>query len=138
MKESARNKRGVSNEISFQSSTILPKKFNEFLRNSSNKTKLFTYLSEKDDCLRFEDKDIIVTKINEITICKATSSESDSTSLELLSPSDHEEADTRLILHCLHCSKQGLKNILVHTVDSDVVVIAVHFFESLDLNSLWI
>ena len=100
---------------------------NEFLKNSSNKNRLFGYLAERDDCLKFEDKDITVTKLTEVTFCKSSSSESDLVDLDFVSPSDHEEADTRMILHSFQCSKQGLKKILIHTVYIDVVVLAVHF-----------
>ena len=100
---------------------------NEFLRNSSNKNQLFSYLAERDDCLKFEDKDITVTKLTEVTFCTSSSSESDLVDLDIVSPSDHEEADTRMILQSFQCPKQGLKNILIHIVDIDVVVLAVHF-----------
>ena len=57
LKESARKKQVVSTAINFESTTGLPKKMQKFLHNSSNKTKLFSYLAEKDDCLLFDDKD---------------------------------------------------------------------------------
>ena len=138
LKESARKKRGVSTAIQFQSETVLPKNLKDFLRNSANKTKLFSYLAEKDECMRFVDKDIFVTRLKGVTMCKSTSSESDSFCLESLSPSNREETDTQIILHASHCSKQGLKNIMIFTVDSDVIVIAVHFFDALSLDTLWI
>ena len=74
--------------------------------------------------------DITAKKLPQITFCKASSSESDSSHLKSLSPLDHEGADTRMILHC---SKQRLKNVIIYTVDSDVVVISVHFFDALSL-----
>ena len=55
-----------------------------------------------------------------------------------LTPCNHEEADTRLFLHCRHAVMNGLKSLMISTVDSDVVVLAVHYFEQLQLNQLWI
>ena len=57
LKESARKKTRSLTAINFESTTGLPKKMQKFLHNSSNKTKLFSYLAEKDDCLLFDDKD---------------------------------------------------------------------------------
>ena len=54
-----------------------------------------------------------------------------------LTPYNHEEADTRLLLHVLSGSSCGYKKISIVTVDTDVVVISLyHFF--LDLEELWI
>ena len=36
---------------------------------------------------------------------------------------NHEEADTRIIVHILHILHQGMKSVKVHTVDTHVVVI---------------
>ena len=38
--------------------------------------------------------------------------------------------------HASHCSKEGLKNIIIFTVDSDVIL--AHFFDTLSLDTLWI
>ena len=40
----------------------------------------------------------------------------------------HEEADTRLYLHAIDASNRGCKKITIITVDTDVVVIALHHF----------
>ena len=38
---------------------------------------------------------------------------------------NHEETDTRLLVHILHALEQELNRIEVHTVDTDVIVILV-------------
>ena len=49
-----------------------------------------------------------------------------------------EEADERMFLHALHAS-ENYKSILIKTVDSDVVTIAISMFHKLSmLNELWI
>jgi len=50
----------------------------------------------------------------------------------------HEEAETRLLLHALDASKEGFKKVMVRTVDTDVVVLAITYFAQLSLNELWI
>lgn len=44
---------------------------------------------------------------------------------------DHEEADTRIIVHVRHAFKGGSESVLVRTVDTDVVVILVGKFHDL-------
>ena len=40
---------------------------------------------------------------------------------------NHEEADTRLISHSLHARQTGFKQIMIRTVDTDVVVLATAY-----------
>ena len=42
---------------------------------------------------------------------------------------NHEEADTRVIVHILHALEQGIKSIVVQTMDTNVIVLADVFFE---------
>ena len=55
-----------------------------------------------------------------------------------LSPFDHEEADIRMPLHLLHVSEQGHTKAYLKTGDTDVVVLAISFFQELSLTELWI
>ena len=41
---------------------------------------------------------------------------------------NHEEADTRIMVHIRHALEQGAETVLVRTVDTDVVVILVGLF----------
>ena len=47
-------------------------------------------------------------------------------------------ADTRIILHLSHSSSQGHDKAFVCTVDNDIVVQAIAFYEQLDLSELLI
>ena len=42
-----------------------------------------------------------------------------------ISPCNHEEADSRIMLHIADAAERGFSNILVRTVDTDVVLFAV-------------
>ena len=57
-----------------------------------------------------------------------------------ISPSNHEEADTRVFLQVNDMSLQGHKKIIMGTVDTNVLVIAVSVFTHLknQLDELWI
>ena len=55
-----------------------------------------------------------------------------------LHPCNQEEADTRLFIHVMDASVNGSKKIMIITVDTDVVVIAIYVFFSLDVQELWI
>ncbi|KAG1649787.1 hypothetical protein GQR58_028625 [Nymphon striatum] len=59
--------------------------------------------------------------------------------LESLGPCNHEEADSRMFLHVAHASRHGHEKILVRTVDTDVVVLAVAVAQTLPADSeLWL
>ena len=51
---------------------------------------------------------------------------------EMTEECDHEEADTRIVIHILHVLHEGAKTVLVQTVDSDVVVILITHFNLFD------
>ena len=53
-------------------------------------------------------------------------------------PCDHTEADSHIILHLAHASSQGHERAYVRTVDSDVVVLAIAFFDQLHISKLCI
>lgn len=55
-----------------------------------------------------------------------------------MEPCNHEEADTRLLLHVLDASLKGFNKISIVTVDTDVVVIALFHFFDMNIAELWI
>ena len=55
-----------------------------------------------------------------------------------MTPCNHEEADTRMIVHVVHAVQEGHKKIAIRTVDTDVVVICTAAFHSLACTELWI
>ena len=63
---------------------------------------------------------VIISTLEEDII--NSSAESDK---EALSPCNHEEADSRIFVHAKHASLNGLNKIMIRTVDTDVVVLAI-------------
>ena len=49
---------------------------------------------------------------------------------------NHEEVDTRVVMLILHALKQGIKLIVVHTLDTDVIIILAGVFFELTGNTL--
>ena len=55
-----------------------------------------------------------------------------------ISPCYHEEADTRLILHAYDCTSKNLTKLLIRTVDTEEVVLAITFFCKLSAEEMWV
>lgn len=110
-------------------STKLPSNWQSFLRLDENKKELFRFLSY--EVIKLSDG-IVVATVDE----KAISN--NSSDLSNMSPCNHEEADTRMLLHAKDASLNGLKRVMIRTVDTDVLVIAIAMFSNLDLSELWL
>lgn len=93
---------------------------------------MFSFLS-KHVVLLETNKEIIST-LDENVLCNSTDHED----LTLLAPCNHEEADTRIILHAAEAVSTGHKRVLIRTVDTDVVVLAVTFALQIGSFELWL
>ena len=103
----------------------IPIKMEEFLKNGNNKEDLFAYLSEGV----LTNMDVPETKQLHITYKDSVLSKGgDPTEL---APCDHEESDTRVMLHISHAVRGGSRSLFLSTGDSDVVVIATYVFSVL-------
>ena len=58
--------------------------------------------------------------------------------LDRISQCEHEEADTRLLLHASDVANQGMTRVVIRTVDTDVVVLSIELYRQLKLDELWI
>ena len=119
LKESTRDKRGKGVRRKVSALTKFPTNWMDFLRDSMNKVELFSFLTSR--VVEFEcssEKSIYIT-----------SGESVKSSGERRG--NHEEADTRIVVHILYALEQGMKIIQVRTVDTDVVTILVGAYFSL-------
>jgi len=111
--------------------TKIPQNWQQFLRVGDNKAGLFHFLTN----VPLAD---VVTKTVMMTYDSTVVQFGESVDTSEISPCSHEEADTRLLLHCLHAARSGMKRIIIRTVDTDVVVLAVAFFDRLLVDKLWI
>ena len=95
----------------------LPNDFQSILRKNQNKTELFQLLANRF----IVNPSIVCTRLERVI----TKNEQN---LNRTDNCNHEEADTHVIIHAVD-SSQTYKNILIITVDTDVVIIALcHFF----------
>ena len=95
---------------------------------------MFELISDYVTCIEC-DKIIVATK-NE----KAVTNDA-STDLTDVSPCNHEEADTHILLHTLHQIRNKNRKVCISTVDTDIIVIALSKFYELStvgLEELWL
>ena len=131
IKSETRERRGHGIRISVRKETPIYKKFQEFMRNDNNKTELFQMIANSTTW-DYSTTTIIATNLNGVVTNSIVED------VSALQPCNHEEADTRLLLHVYDASLKGLRKISIVTVDTDVVVIALYHFFSLNVEELWI
>ena len=91
-----------------------------------NKKKLFSFLSKAlVESFEQDNKELVVTDGDQV-LCVPPQQD-----VHLLAPCSHGEADSRMMLHVAHAAQHGHHKILVRTVDTDVVVLAVMVAETL-------
>ena len=131
LKEMTREKRskGVRRRVS--STTKVPANWNDFLRMGENKKELFSYLAQ-EICKINSDK-LVISTIDESALCNQAIDLSGQ-----LSPCNHEEADTRIFVHAKDIYQKCMKKIMIRTVDTDVVVLAVYAMNELIFDEMWI
>ncbi|KAK3910268.1 Chromosome-associated kinesin KIF4 [Frankliniella fusca] len=134
IKDGTRRKRGTSAPRRVQASNTLPSNFQEFMKNSQNKTELFRFLAYS--ALASPGLHCVVNMGDTMMASTDVPSHLAGVSCAL-----QDEADGRLFLHVLDMVQHGAKTVKVRTVDSDVVVLAVSFFWQLQeagLSELWV
>ena len=95
--------------------TPLPSKFNDsFLKNNDNKERLNLYCANKFQSYQEDAQSFTVTK-GETFLSNSTLDES-------ISINTAEEADQKLVRHMIQCVRSGVKQCVVRTVDTDVVI----------------
>ena len=110
----------------------LPRNWMDFLRDQNNKKELFALLTSKVIEFVCPPSKVVYVTSGEHVI----SAGSDMTNC------NHEEADTRVVVHILNALEQGMKSVKVRTVDTDVVIILAGAFYELcqtqPLEDIWI
>ena len=95
------------------------------------KKELFHYLAESATAIQLPGVEVITTSGVDVPSPSPLETEG-------LTPCNHEEADTRIFTYVKHASARGLKKVLIRTVDTDVVVLAIAYAKQLELQELWI
>ena len=128
LKSYERNKRGVSSKIIVQShKSKIPRDFKGFLKNGDNKTRLTELVREVLSFNKTKVLDMLRTEeifFSTFNDCKRITADSISTEDRLVS--NQEEADTKVLLHCLHsltCNQE--KNVIVRSPSGDVDITVI-------------
>jgi len=142
IKEQTRLKRGSFSSLEIKiagENTPIPSQWSKFLSNPVNKANLTHFLCQRwnDACVDMlaVGKTVVLARVfrDPLRVVKLTFGNSKVLD-ELLS--DHEEADTRMILHALHTC-QDHDRVIIQSPDTDVAVIGIHSFTSLHCRELW-
>ena len=122
---------GLRRRVTF--ATKIPGNWAAFLRVDLNKQELFGEFAKILELLELpEGKQLFTTILDK---CLSTPLDAD---VSALSPCTQDEADSRIFLHVAAAASCGHRQVIVRTVDSDVVVLAISAFSSLsqDLDEL--
>jgi len=102
-----------------------------FLRNNENKQELFRFLAQKCVDYETEGSKTIYSTVDHQVVCS-----SKGTITSALAPCSHEKADSMIFVHVKDMAQQGHTKVMIRTVDTDVVVIAVAKFLHIGLEEL--
>ena len=130
LKGEIRAKRGEGKRRRVEATTKLPKNWQDFLKSEENKEELFHFLSKES--VKLKDPGQIISTLEDNVLHKE-----EDCSLHL-SPCNHEEADTRIFIHLADCIQKGHSNVMIRTVDTDVVVLAISAIGKVSVSELWI
>ena len=113
--------------------TKVPKNFQSFLRVDEHKTELNGLIAAElieMDCP--DGTSLNITKGNQVFSKQALPS------LDMIYPSDHEEADTRGPLHARHMKIHGINSIIMRTCDTDQLALAIAAQSFLQFDEFWL
>ena len=128
MKEGVQQDRGSGTKINFDENSKFPVNFSQdFLRTSENKEQLNMFLAQKFIKLHEHKSQIFVITFKETILTNRLDYMND-TSFNYCTT---EEADPRLLLHALYHASTGLKNIMIKTMDNDVLLLAIVYSSKL-------
>ena len=122
LKAATREKRGKGTRRVVQASNKCPNNWQDFLRDSENKTSLNKFLAEALTAHSYErGKQVFVTHEENVLSNSSTT----------MSDCNHEEADTRMLVHVEHSLVSGAQTIGINSQDTDVLIIVLGFFHQL-------
>ena len=109
----------------------LPKKWNNFLALSENKSDLSRFLSKEIIRQGIPHTEVVVAGgFDDEAEVQSTNTLTDVTMLKVA----HEEADTRIVLHAMH---SPCETVVVSVRDTDVFLMLVYHFNKMRCKNLW-
>ena len=95
------------------------------------RTRLSCLQAEQIALMHVNEKDVYSTQDMRV-LCSPIRAD-----LNTMAPCSHEEADSRILLHVADTVNQGHKQ-MIHTSDTDILVLAVSYVNALFFGSLWV
>ena len=86
-------------------------------------------LSQEVIRLPIEEGKTIYSTIGTEVLCSLAAADVSS-----MAPFSHEEDDTRLFVHVADAVRKGFQKVMVHTVDTNVVVLAIAMFNQIGVD----
>ena len=123
-------------------STRLPRNFAAFLQNSNNKQQLLKFIlkewQQSRYASRLSDRRIYFV-CDESCVCLHSADGISVTATEIPELiSTQEEADTRIILHCLYAAeRQETEAIVVKSPDTDVFILLVYYVQTIGVDIIF-
>ncbi|KAG1647324.1 Down syndrome cell adhesion molecule-like protein 1 [Nymphon striatum] len=109
----------------------LPNKWTDFMASTDNKGDLCLYLSNALATAPSEKTIVVGGGFASETEVRSTDANMYTDLLERT----HEEADTRVVLHCIHSNEQ---TIVVTASDTDILILLLAHFNKLTCSQLWL
>ena len=131
LKRGTREARGAGTRRRVCDSAAIPSNWKSFLRSDENKQELFHYLANITATLQLAN--VVIISTVDVEVISSTHIDK-----EELTPCNHEEADTRIFVHARHASNHGLRKIMIRTVDTDVVILAIANVHKISVEELWV
>ena len=125
MKATTQHKRGQGVRQRVAPGNKLPRDWKEFLRDESNKKELFRLLAQCDASIHSGEKQVVSSHGQGVLSTLPLED------ISRLAPCTQEEADTRMFLHVADPVKSGFLRIVVRSVDTDILVLAVALVQKL-------
>jgi hypothetical protein len=132
LKASARQKRGKGIRRRVLGKTKVPTNWKQFLLVDENKVELFDFLTHAA-MERQQTERVVYATDKDNVLCSQPDAD-----CEYISPCNHEEADTRVFIHASDAANKGSQKLLIRTVDTDILVLAVAYVERLGVQELWV
>jgi hypothetical protein len=142
IKGGERKKRGEANALEVKihgESTPVPKQWNKYISNVKNKVSLCAFLTESfceigKRQLQPNKQLVIVGGMRDGDLALSVRNGQSLTVPTLVS--DHEEADSRIILHAKHACEDG-QRIVVQSPDTDLLLLCVSHYREIGCQQLW-
>ncbi|KAK3740394.1 hypothetical protein QZH41_000915 [Actinostola sp. cb2023] len=142
IKAGERKKRGETSALEVKihgSSTPVPKQWPKYISNVNNKVSLCAFLTESwcemGKRLLQSNKELVIGGGMRDGVLALSIKNDRCVTVEELN-ADHEEADTRMLLHAEHASQDG-QRIVIQSPDTDVLILCVSHYDDIGCEELW-